>query len=113
MKTSLLGTMSVAVAFSVMSGISVTPISAQGLGTINGTVTDPSAALVPSAKVKVANQGTGLTRETQSNTQGYFVVPSLPPATYNVTIESPGSGRFFENIAWMNSLSSSTCCAET
>ena len=52
MKASLLATMSVVVAFSV------TPISAQGLGTINGTVTDPSGALVPSAKVKVANQGT-------------------------------------------------------
>ena len=90
MKFRLIRTVFVAVTFSWISGIAVTSVFAQGLGTINGTVTDPSGALVPSAKVKVVNQGTGLTRATQSNTQGYFVMPSLPPASYNVMVESPG-----------------------
>ena len=67
-----------------------TPARAQGVGTILGTITDPSGAVVPEAKVKVTNQGTRSMRETQSNGQGYFVIPALPAATYSVSVEAPG-----------------------
>jgi len=66
------------------------PAMAQGVGTILGTVTDPSGAVVPDAKVKVTNQGTRLTRETKSSGQGYFVIPALPAATYSVSVDAPG-----------------------
>lgn len=62
----------------------------QGLGTIVGTVTDSTGAVVPSAKVKITNEATGAVRETVTNEQGYYVVPSLRPATYVVTVNATG-----------------------
>jgi len=66
------------------------PVYAQGFGSIVGTVTDPSGAVVPSARIKVTDDATAAVRETTANTQGYFVVTSLRPATYSVAFESPG-----------------------
>src|SRR5215469_12884406 len=66
---------------------------AQGYGTIVGTITDPSGAMVPNATVRVTNEGTAQSRETTTNTQGYYVSPSLPPASYSVTVEASGFGQ--------------------
>jgi len=59
-------------------------------GTILGTVTDQSSAVVPGAKVKVRNADTGLVRETQTADDGSFSVPELPIGTYVVTVEKAG-----------------------
>lgn len=61
-----------------------------GLGRIVGTITDPSGAVVPAAKVQVTNDATAQTRDTVTNTQGYFVVPALRPSTYTVIVEAAG-----------------------
>jgi hypothetical protein len=66
----------------------------QGLGTIVGTVTDPSGALVGSAKVTVTEAGTGATREAVTNTAGGFVIPGLRPTNYTLTIESQGFNKY-------------------
>jgi len=66
----------------------------QGLGTIVGTVTDSSGAVVPSATVKVTETATGLERSVAANMQGYYVVPSLPPSQYQVEVGAPGFRRF-------------------
>lgn len=68
----------------------------QGVGTIVGTVTDTSSAIVPLAAVKVRQTGTGLERSTTSNAQGYFVVPSLPPSNYEMEVKAPGFQGFFQ-----------------
>src|SRR5215469_12110482 len=62
----------------------------QGLGTIVGTVTDPSGGVVPNTKVRIVDQATGATRETITNEQGYFVVPSLRPSSYEITFTASG-----------------------
>jgi hypothetical protein len=66
----------------------------QGFGTIVGTVTDPSGAAVAAAKIKVTDEATASVRETVANEQGYFVVPSLRPSTYAVTIDAQGFAPF-------------------
>ena len=68
--------------FLVLLGLVIcSPIAlSQGLGSIVGTVTDPTGAAVASAKVSATQVGTGITREATSNTDGYYVIPSLPPA---------------------------------
>src|SRR6202048_3060190 len=65
-------------------------VFAQGFGTIVGTVTDTSGAVIPSAKVKVTDEATSTSRDTNTNDQGYYVVPSLRPSTYTLTIEAGG-----------------------
>ena len=47
-------------------------------GTILGTVTDPSGAVVPGAKVVVRNVATGLERTTQTSADGSYSVSELP-----------------------------------
>jgi Carboxypeptidase regulatory-like domain len=63
---------------------------AQISGTLSGTVTDQTGAVVPKAKVMLVNQATQDTRETISNGSGYFAFTGLLPATYTVKIEAAG-----------------------
>jgi len=63
---------------------------AQGLGTMVGTVTDPSGGAVVSAKVTATEIGTGFAREAKTDERGYFVIPSLRPAEYTVSVEATG-----------------------
>ena len=58
----------------------------QGSGTIVGTITDPTGAVIPSAKITAADEATSISRETVTNGQGYYVIPSLRPSTYTVTV---------------------------
>jgi carboxypeptidase family protein len=59
-------------------------------GTVLGTVTDASGAVVSGAKVTVKNVATGLERTTQTSGDGSYAVPELPLGTYTVTISQSG-----------------------
>jgi hypothetical protein len=73
--------------------------SAQSVsGTILGTVTDSSGAVVSNAKVTVTNEGTGLTRTIESDSNGEYVVPSIPTGRYTVVVEMAG----FKTMALSN-----------
>ena len=63
-------------------------------GTITGIVTDSSQAIVPGAKIVVRNVGTNITNEAESNSAGVFVVPALPPGTYDLSVEKSGFRTF-------------------
>jgi hypothetical protein len=62
-------------------------------GSIIGTVIDPSGAVVPKAHVAVRNQETGAKRTVQTNDDGDYSVPLLPPGVYEVTAEMVGFRR--------------------
>ena len=67
------------------------PTFAQGLfGTISGTVTDSSAAVVPGATVKVTNINTRVTTALATNAAGLYVASSLNPGVYEVQAEAAG-----------------------
>ena len=59
-------------------------------GSILGTVSDPSLAPVPNAKVTIVGAGTGLRRTAVTNSSGEFVVPALPIGVYSVSAEQAG-----------------------
>jgi len=59
-------------------------------GTITGTVTDASGALVARATVTVTNLGTGIQKSFVSDQNGNFVASSLPYGTYVVGISASG-----------------------
>jgi hypothetical protein len=42
---------------------------------LSGTITDPSGAAVPNAKVSIANTATGVTRDDTTDAAGFFSVP--------------------------------------
>ncbi|HET9192990.1 MAG TPA: TonB-dependent receptor [Vicinamibacterales bacterium] len=58
-------------------------------GAIEGTVTDPSGAVIASARVTVRQLDTGLTRETTSASNGQYRVVGLPVGPYSVVVEAP------------------------
>jgi len=66
-------------------------------GTITGTVTDPSGAVIPKARIQVRNEGTEAVREARSNSDGDYTVALLPPGSYRVTVESAGFRRSVVN----------------
>src|ERR1700693_4659423 len=81
--------------FTVFVLLAAVGLSAQTFrGTILGTVTDPSGAVVADAKVVVKNTGTGLERTTETSGDGSYSVPELPIGTYNVTVTQSGFQTF-------------------
>src|SRR5882724_9174391 len=63
---------------------------AQGLGSISGRVTDPNGGAVAGAQVTATQEATGFTRSATTDADGLYVIPSLRPATYHVTVEAKG-----------------------
>ena len=69
----------------------VSPVRAQSFrGSIGGTITDQSGAVIPSAKISVKSAATGLAREGVTSADGSFVVSELPAGDYQVTITAAG-----------------------
>ena len=59
---------------------------------VRGTITDPSGAIVPGAKVVLANVANGQTTSQFANEQGEYRFPQLAPGTYLITVSSSGFG---------------------
>jgi hypothetical protein len=74
----------------------VLPLSATGpTGTITGTVTDPSGASVPKAKIAVRNLATNAARDALTNDDGDYTVALLAVGRYRVSVEKDGFRRSF------------------
>lgn len=63
-------------------------------GTLTGTVSDPSGAVVPNANVTLTNEATRDPRRTVTNTDGYFGFVAVQPGTYTVAVEAQGFNRW-------------------
>jgi hypothetical protein len=70
-----------------------------GAGTLKGTVTDASGALVPGATVTALHLSTGTESRRESTAAGLFVVTPLAPGAYKVTVTANGFRGFVqENV---------------
>jgi hypothetical protein len=58
--------------------------------TMDGIVTDPQGSLVAKAEVVALNVATGQSFRTVSDDRGHWAIPSLPTATYSVTVTAAG-----------------------
>lgn len=66
-------------------------LSAQVPGTVTGTVSDPSGAAVPNATVSLRLTGTATDIfSTKTAAAGAFTIVSVPPNTYDLTVEAAG-----------------------
>src|SRR6478672_9445098 len=67
-------------------------IWAQGLGnagTIDGTVTDPSGAVLPNATVTILNRLTNYTQTATTDSKGAFRLTNIPQNSYHVEVSAP------------------------
>jgi hypothetical protein len=63
---------------------------AQRSAYLAGRVLDPSGAAVPEAAITAVNQETGFRRTTPTDTDGTYIVGSLEPGLYKVTVRKEG-----------------------
>src|SRR5258708_988798 len=59
-------------------------------GALNGTVSDPSGAVVVSARVTAVNVETGVEYPVTTTDAGVFRISLLPPGTYRLNVSAPG-----------------------
>ena len=57
-------------------------------GSIQGTVTDPSGAVVPDAKITISNRDTGQTEKLKTSSAGLYSSAALNPGNYRVRVEA-------------------------
>lgn len=63
-----------------------------------GTVTDPTGAIIVAANVAMTQIGTEVKRTATTNENGQFTIPSLPPATYRVSVEARGFKTYVREV---------------
>jgi hypothetical protein len=63
-------------------------------GVVLGNITDPNAAAVPAAKVKLTNSAENTSREIDANPSGLYEFQNVKPGKYTVSITSPGFRAF-------------------
>jgi len=59
-------------------------------GSLTGVVTDPTGAVVPGAKVLLTDVNKGYAYTATSDAVGHYVLTSLPPSTYKLSVEAQG-----------------------
>ena len=79
-------------------GLATAAVAQSVSGTILGTVTDSTGAVVAGAKVTIINEGTGLTRTVVADVNGEYTAPGLPTGHYTITSEMTG----FKTVALSN-----------
>ena len=88
----------------LLTSVLLSPVfaSAQGIitGTISGTVTDASGAVIPNATISAIDKQKGTPFKTTSQADGNFSFQALPVGTYTVTVTSSGfANSEFNNVA--------------
>lgn len=73
------------------------------VGQVSGTVIDNSNGLVPGAKVTISDEGNHVSRETTTNTSGYYNFPNLTVGTYTLQVEAKGFQKYEQTGIHLNS----------
>ena len=73
-------------------------IAQTGAGSIQGTITDGTGAVVADAKITAVNTATNTTRSTASSASGAYALANLPVGSYNVSIEKTGFATSQTNV---------------
>ncbi len=88
----------------LVSAAAVAPGQVGGTGTIQGTVTDPSGAVVAGASVIATNLATGVTTGRRTTDAGFFVLALLPAGEYTVTVRASGFQSFVQEHVVLDAL---------
>ena len=88
----------IAVAMFTLIAIPVLVLAQAESGQIAGTVTDQNGGLVPGASVMARNEKTGEERTATSTSDGTYIISSLKPSVYTVTVTSTGLATTATNV---------------
>jgi hypothetical protein len=69
-----------------------------GAGTVQGTVTDPTGAVIPNATVKLMNPMSGFERTATTDGQGQFSFSNIPFNPYRITVNANGFAPLSQNF---------------
>jgi hypothetical protein len=78
----------------ILAAVSSCLAQSSATGTLSGTVTDASGAVLPDTQITVSSGDTGSVRQTTTNSQGYFTVLQLPPGRYSLRARHEGFRSF-------------------
>ena len=78
-------------------GLATVSFSQDRYGTIDGTVTDSTGAVIPNATVTV--KGSAFSRTVQSNSSGFYRILAVPPGSYKITTNADGFAASKETTA--------------
>ena len=76
-------------------------VSAQSVGnsgSINGSVVDPTGAVVPNATVEIRNPVSGFDRSTTTDNAGKFAFTNIPFNPYHLTVTATGFSSHFQDV---------------
>src|SRR5579864_3313542 len=68
-------------------------------GSIQGTITDPSGAVVPGAKILISNKATAQVISTTSTSSGTYTSGALIPGDYSIRVEASGFKSLTANVS--------------
>jgi carboxypeptidase family protein/TonB-dependent receptor-like protein len=96
-----------AIAAAIILQAVTAPLFAQlaGTGTIRGTVSDPSGAVIPGASITVTNVATGVETKREATEAGLYVVQPLPPGVYKISATAPGFRTLVQDQVVVDALS--------
>src|SRR6266436_7642478 len=69
---------------------SVSAIAQVDAGAVRGTVTDPTGAVVPNAKVTLTNDATGLSTAAATGSDGTYTFGPIKIGAYKISVEETG-----------------------
>lgn len=95
LKKVLVCALALLIALCVSATFSVAQVS---MGSVQGTVKDPSGAVVPGATITLTENATGLTRTATSNASGFYNASGLPPGTYTIKTTAKGFNTGTETV---------------
>lgn len=92
-----LGALKLAVLVLTMALLSSVAWAQTGKGSLRGTITDPSGAVVPNATVSIRNLENGQAYTSKASSAGVYVVPNVQPGEYQVTVQMAGFKKFVQS----------------
>ncbi|PYU79604.1 MAG: hypothetical protein DMG50_23350, partial [Acidobacteria bacterium] len=88
--------LSVVFLFVVLAAFPPTLFGQAVFGSISGSVTDPSGAGIPGAKVIIIDAGKGVSYNTSTNESGFYTQSHLIVGLYEIRIEASGFGAYVQ-----------------
>src|SRR6267378_1774454 len=82
--------LAISLALALCTFFSISALAQETTGGLQGTVKDPTGAVVPGAKVVVTGSALAGSKELVTDGSGYYRFANLPPGSYTITVTAKG-----------------------